>query len=152
MTKKLLKITQPALADDPIVIDPRDGITPEEISAAARILQQGEQPAPEVDPEMTPGVSTETPEDDPEPEPSPEPDPAPEPEAQPALSEAEAEPTVEEAVSAVAGPLPGSCINCGENSSDALSITTAGYACRTCGHVWTDAEEHAPFRRIARGA
>lgn len=46
---------------------------------------------------------------------------------------------------------PGSCINCGETTTDAVQIVAAGrYHCTRCKHDWTLTDEQAPFRRLAR--
>jgi len=46
---------------------------------------------------------------------------------------------------------PGSCINCGQSATDAISVLVDGrYRCARCRHEWTPADEQAPFRRLAR--
>ena len=46
---------------------------------------------------------------------------------------------------------PGSCINCGETTTDAVQVIAADrFRCTRCKHEWTLAEEQAPFRRLAR--
>jgi hypothetical protein len=46
---------------------------------------------------------------------------------------------------------PGSCLNCGETTTDAVQvIAPERYRCTRCGHTWTLADEQAPFRRMAR--
>ena len=46
---------------------------------------------------------------------------------------------------------PGSCINCGEATSEAVQvIAVERYRCTRCKHEWTRADEQAPFRRLAR--
>lgn len=46
---------------------------------------------------------------------------------------------------------PGSCINCGETTTDAVQvIAIERFRCTRCKHEWTLAEEQAPFRRLAR--
>lgn len=48
--------------------------------------------------------------------------------------------------SAVAARLPGSCVNCGQVGFTITLIATDRYQCSQCKHVWTPAEEQAPFR------
>ena len=46
---------------------------------------------------------------------------------------------------------PGSCINCGETTTDAVQVSAdERFRCTRCRHEWTLAEEQAPFRRLAR--
>ena len=45
----------------------------------------------------------------------------------------------------IAIPLARSCINCG-TARTVYSVGLHKYGCSSCGHVWTDAEESAPFR------
>lgn len=46
---------------------------------------------------------------------------------------------------------PGSCINCGETTTDAVQVIAVDrFRCTRCKHEWTLAEEQAPFRRLAR--
>lgn len=48
--------------------------------------------------------------------------------------------------SSVAARLPGSCVNCGQVGFTITLIATDRYQCSQCKHVWTPAEERAPFR------
>lgn len=46
---------------------------------------------------------------------------------------------------------PGSCINCGETTTDAVQVIAVDrFRCTRCQHEWTPAKEQAPFRRLAR--
>jgi hypothetical protein len=107
------------------IIDPKDGITAEEVSAAARVLRQGVQPAP-----------------------APEPDPLPPPPVAVVVSAATIEPATP-ATNPDPDWLPGTCINCAM-PQQFLAHTATGYACRSCRHTWTWLDEQAPFRRLQR--
>lgn len=48
--------------------------------------------------------------------------------------------------STVMARLPGSCVNCGQVGFTITLIATDRYQCSQCKHVWTSAEEQAPFR------